>query len=403
MTKDEFFARTFTLRKHKPATNLGYFDATYTPDRLTLKIDIRFEIIFTNATVVWTAETKDTFKAAFAALIPEYWNNKFVIRCIKPGWTDVSAVPEFTLREAGDRHFSIKAVGTTGARNTAVRPFGTGHDQRPGTIDHATAIFGSQATERFANAAMQTQSIKEALRAPFVVPVGDHSTGGQISFSAMSHLQSFANNVAYAFARSADKPKIQLTAVGARSSSAADRIRMVLRTFGVENPIDTSRDSIFGAAQASGVRVQWASVAEYNRLFPTAEGAVPLFSQATIVHEYGHMLGLPDEYNVLCSESVSPLVAYCMVRSEGEGTELLEYNINRGAASSAAVTENQKVFVELCGKAGLVPPPFGRANMNVMSGGSRFELHHCITAWDCLCKMTTGVISPSEWQIRMAA
>jgi hypothetical protein len=402
MTKDEFFARSFSLTKHKPPTNLGYFDATYVPDRLTLRIDIRFEILFTNASAVtWTAETQNTFKAAFAALIPEYWNNKFIIRCTKPGWTDVAAVPEFTLREAGDRHFSIKAAGTKGTGNTAVRPFGTGHNKN--VVDHATAIFGAQATERFANSATQIKGVKDALRTAFVVPVGEPATGGQISFAAMSHLQSFASNVGHAFAKTAQKPKLTLTAIGARSSSAADRVKLVLRTFGVENQIDASRDSIFGSSTASGVRVQWANVAEYDRLFPGDEMAVPLFSQATIVHEYGHMLGLPDEYNVLCSQSVSPLVTYNMVRSEGEGQAFLGYNINRGAAASDAITENQKVFMELCGKAGLVPPPFGRPNMNVMSAGSRFEAHHCITVWDSLCKMTTDIIRPGEWQIRMAA
>src|SRR5689334_8692412 len=120
MDKATFFTKTFAKTKYIPSTNLGYFDATYRPDALTLRVEIRYEILFANSALTWTTETQNTFKAGFAALIPEYWNNKFIIRCTKPGWTDVAAVPEFTLREGGDRHYSIKAVGSMGTANTAV-------------------------------------------------------------------------------------------------------------------------------------------------------------------------------------------------------------------------------------------------------------------------------------------
>jgi hypothetical protein len=402
MNKDLFLTKTFQKLKYIPSTKLGYFDATFRPETQKLAIEIRYDVTFSNANLVWTIEVQDTFKKEFTNRIPEYWNNRFVITCKKAGWRDIVAVPEFSLREASNRHFSIKAAGTMGTRNTAVRPFGTGHDRMANSVDHATAIFGSQAADRMANADFQLGQIKDALRQPFVVPFGDAAKGGQLSFAAMSHLQSFANNVVHAFVRTPTKPKIKLTALGSRSSGATDRVKTVLHHFGVQNTIETSRDSIFGSKQASGVKVQWANLAEYDSMFPTETKAVPLFSQATIVHEFGHMLGLPDEYNVLCSESVNPLVSHKMVREDAEGQRFLDYNLKRDAASSGAISENQRVFMQLCGEAGLVPPPFGRPNMNVMSGGSRFEPHHCITVWDCLCDMTRGIINKNEWEIRMA-
>jgi hypothetical protein len=403
MNKDAFLGSTFQQLKHQPSTSLGYFDATYRPATGVLAIEIRYEIAFSNAGLTWTTEIQDTFKTEFTNKIPEYWNDRFVIGCTKPGWQDVVVKPEFSLREATDRHFSIKAAGTMGTRNTAVRPFGTGHDRVASSIDHATAIFGSQAADRMANAEFQLGEIRGALRTPFDIPLGSPSTGGQFSFNAMSHLQGFANNVVHAFARTATRPKLKLTALDSRSSGAADKVKSILMHFGIQNPIETSRDSMFAAEQASGVRVEWANLAEFDQMFPTDAKSVPLFSQATIVHEYGHMLGLPDEYNVLCSESVNPLVAHMLVRGDTEGNQYLRHNLARDAASGGAIAENQRVFMELCGEAGILPPPFGRPNMNVMSGGSRFEPHHCITAWEALCAMTAGTVEKKEWQIRMAS
>jgi hypothetical protein len=399
MDKDTFLTQTFTAPKHQPPTNLGYFDATYTPATGRLCINIRFELLFVNAAdVQWNADLQNTFKTEFTNRIPEYWNNKFVIRCTKPGWTDIVARPDFTLQEGADRHFSIKAAGTIGTRNTAVRPYGTGHDRRPDTIDHATAIFGAQAADRWANAAFQLGRIKDHLRMPFTVPVGTATGGGQFSFFAMSLLQSYANNVTHAF-KKRPKPKIRLTTVGEASTKPADRVKAILQGFGVKNHMKTKKGA--GGGPATGVEVRWDDEQEFNNAFPQDTQSVPLFSQATVVHEYGHMLGLPDEYNVLCSESENPLVTYCLLRG-GEMATHLANNPPSEAADTAAIKETQKVFMELCTIAGLVPPPFGRANMNIMSGGSRYEPHHCLTVWNCLCGLTDGIIGADEWEIRMA-
>ncbi len=400
VNKDQFHARTFVLPKHCPDTGLGYFDAHYNPSTQLLRIDVRYEILFVNASLTWTEEIKNSFKSDFSGRIPEFWNNRFAIHCTKPGWTDVVAIPEFTLREADDRHFAIKAAGTFGTSNTAVRPFGRGHTADAGPIDHATAIFGSQAADRWANADFQLEQIKNALRKSFVVPYGSGDQGGPLSALALGHLQSFASNVVHAFARTAAKPKLKLTSLNSWSTQAADLAKSFLQLYGVQNVIETSRDSIV-AWNKTGVKVEWASMAEFDSMFPTDTRSVPLFSQAAVVHEYGHMLGLPDEYNVLCSESLNPLVAHKLVRETTEGERFLDYNLNQGAADTPVTTKCQRVFIDLCGQAKLVPPPFGRPNMNIMSGGSRFEPHHCVTVWAALGNMTQGVIDRNQWDIRM--
>lgn len=128
MSKDVFYTKTFMRPNHIPPTGLGYFDASYNPDSCQLKVAIRFGMSFVDTSYQWTDESKIQFKQEFLNRIPEYWNNKFIIRCTKNGWRDVVAIPEFTLQEGANRHFDIRAAGTTGTSNTAVRRFGIGHN-----------------------------------------------------------------------------------------------------------------------------------------------------------------------------------------------------------------------------------------------------------------------------------
>src|SRR5262245_53263846 len=96
MKKDQFLRHYFRSPKHQPPTGLGFFDASYSPASGDLRIDVRFDMIFVNASLQWTQNVQDTFKTEFSSRIPEYWDNKFVIKCTKTGWTDIVAVPKFT-------------------------------------------------------------------------------------------------------------------------------------------------------------------------------------------------------------------------------------------------------------------------------------------------------------------
>jgi hypothetical protein len=390
MTFETFLMQNFSKSKYKATPQLGCFDATYTPSNGNLNISIRFKLGWTNSYgtgIIWNETTKAKFTKDFIARVPEYWNDKFLIHCLK--WPKVPVVkPTFELVLDDDAHFSINAAGSLGTKNTAVRPDGT-------------AMFGSQAGDRWANADSQMANIKGALGKPFEVALGTAVGGGQISFSTMSVLKSFAQNVAYTFT-GPTTPKITLKAMGTGSSSEAKRVKSILVQLGVKNPIKTKSENTFGGGVCKSVEVKF-DAAQFERMFPKTAKSKPMLSQATVVHEFGHMMGLPDEYNILCSQSTDILTDYELVRDTQEaGIHLKNTNIGRADASTKNVQDNQVYFHELCRKAGLPNPPFGRPNMNIMSGGSNFEEFHCVTVWKCLCDMTEGEVAPKEWEIRMA-
>lgn len=388
MSRVAFMSKAYSIRNFKPTPQLGCFDAVYTPHLGTLEIQVRFTVDFKNASQQWTADLKEAFEENCTSRVSEYWNDRFLISCTKSDFSDLIVKPTFVLRKVGadeSAHYAVKAMGTLGARNTAVRPDGT-------------ASFGMQATDRYANEVMQMKAIQDALKRSFVVPMGKHGTGGQISFPVMSMLQGFAQNAKYVFTET--QPQLTLTAMGTSSTSEAQRVKTVLNQFGMMGfNIVTKSEKRFGGGNCTQVKVSW-DEAQFDAAFPTPGGCKPLLSQATIAHEFGHMMGLPDEYNMLCTQSTSMLRDVGLIRTDDEEAAHLENtNVGRNDSQSDNVKANQKLFHKDCLAAGLVPPPFGRPNMNIMSGGSHFQEFHCIPAWKALCEMTKADVKPSEWRI----
>jgi hypothetical protein len=84
-------------------------------------------------------------------------------------------------------------------------------------------------------------------------------------------------------------------------------------------------------------------------------------------HEFGHTLGLPDEY------------------------------VNR---TSGALGAKQTAFDNLARAAGVAPPDrWGDTTASQMSAGVDVLPRHYLTVWEALGQMTSPDISRNEWSI----
>lgn len=393
-----FMQTRFSLRNHRPPTDLGCFDLDFNPASGLLKTTIRYTLDFVNAGRVWTAQEKADFKGEFGERVSSHWDRQFSIRCRKSGWDNVKVLPRFAFVEAGTDapHFTIKCISTTGTSNTAVRP-------------DNTAKFGMQATSLTANAGMQRANIVRDLKLPVVIGGGSGvvapGMGAQFSMTSMELMKRIAENAITAFGARAREVGVTITGFGSRDGKRnAERVRDTLVRFGLtcrwtlrgETSAPRDVDATHGILVAFNPR----DVDHYAIVDASADRRM---SQATIVHEFGHMLGLPDEYNALCSQSVGALATAGRITGAESAVRLMDMSTSaKDAAKSDAIERNQKAFVTLCTEAGVPVPPFGRANDSVMSCGSRFLPSHCITVWDGLCQMTKAHVARSEWELRLA-
>lgn len=144
-----------------------------------------------------------------------------------------------------------------------------------------------------------------------------------------------------------------------------------------------------------------------NRILRDTAAASPPKScpdQNTISHEFGHMLGLPDEYA-------------CISRSSEKNIRHLGMNVFRSDHSFASWTslqlpenakdldpvasKNQEMFLILCDKAQLPPPLFGHSTTSLMSAGSVLQKHHAVTILEAFCDCMDDTTQMDDWEIRI--
>jgi hypothetical protein len=123
----------------------------------------------------------------------------------------------------------------------------------------------------------------------------------------------------------------------------------------------------------------------------------------TLAHEFGHMLGLVDEYYCITQASLDTMrdLRFMTPEQMPAWKTFQEDNAVLQLADGYPTALQQKQFIELCAKAGLLPPTFGRKTTSIMSWGNEFMLHHGVTIWEALSIFTANYILPTEWKISL--
>jgi hypothetical protein len=117
-------------------------------------------------------------------------------------------------------------------------------------------------------------------------------------------------------------------------------------------------------------------------------------SQATIAHEFGHMLGLADEYNATTPESKAKVGAL-------PGIDATTRDALTSQGSGLPKFANQQSGeIDLAAAAG-VPSPnnFGMNTNSIMNMGNLLLPAHMTTVWEALGEATKAYIEPGWWKI----
>jgi hypothetical protein len=190
---------------------------------------------------------------------------------------------------------------------------------------------------------------------------------------------------------------IQVTATATRSTAAgkrlADRVKQALTNLNVPNAIEAV--GIRGPAAGVVVTAKDADPAVKTR-YRTQ------WSRFTAAHEYGHMIGLIEEYK----GASSALTVKEMISAGWLPTDTRADHLKLHPPKDVSETVDQDRSLAVAKRAKVETPDFAMNTTNdapkttsLMSGGFDVSSFHMLSAWEVLVQLTSGAVDEKYWKI----
>lgn len=394
--KTRFRSRTFSALDFRPSAGYGKFDAYYWPRLSLMAAIVKMKLNYVQADntpppasliamwmagqdlrpFFWTDAQKRQFAEDYRRRVADRWSFAHTFRSTKPCWPFV-AQPHVTPRvvdDAADAHFEVtvhKSAGPGIDYSSGFRAENPGTAGWRGTGDlYSSDVQEAPDFNSVRVARSERQRLERAIAAAAASPVLFARDSAVIRPADVGTLRALADAMK---ARTPSDPAIPVVIRGFASSEGqlahnerlsearAEAVAEELRRGGVPQPLVISPGGPVGAPNdPSNRKVEIAPSTTFE-----ASYAGNRYSVAE--HEFGHALGLPDEY------------------------------VNR---TSGALGDKQTAFVDLARAAGVAPPDrWGDLTASQMSAGVDVLPRHYLTVWEALGQMTSPDIARDEWSI----
>jgi outer membrane protein OmpA-like peptidoglycan-associated protein len=394
--RDAFALRHMHLERYIPSTTFGMFDADYFPLVGLMPVTVKMKFNFVSADnapgmlewisrsmagedlsrFFWSDTEKADFKSAYIGRVSARWSAQHTMTSTKPCW-DFRAIPLVTPVEVADdasAHYVTtvhKSPGPGIDYKSATNDPDVAHPERPATA----TLYQSDVREEpnFNSGSVATterQRLESALAAAAASPVLFGNDSDVIAPAARPALTAFA---AAARQKNPSDPLIPLKVDGFASLDGdathnvdlSERRAVAVRSFlaglGVTQPIGVLGHGPVGAAGDAANRRADISV---DHAFETTYTSN---RYSVGEHEFGHMLGLPDEY-----------------QNNTTGVLGAQQTLYSGLVTAAGVPG---------------PAVWGVDTASQMSNGIDVLPRHYVTLWEALGRMTAPDIAQSEWSI----
>ncbi|MBD2189328.1 DUF4157 domain-containing protein [Pseudanabaena sp. FACHB-723] len=424
--REKFNGKKFKLRNWQPSTGTGKFDADYDPKTGSMIITVKVHFNYQDSSAYkpdatneadteWTKQGKDAWFNEFKSAIMSKWGNISTISCDKAGFTDVVVQPVVRVVQAkkGDAHYALDVTKAFTKKKGGMRAGGFSGLTRDGggafqEFDTKDKINDPQVkqhlapTEKTTNIKPAYERDRERLlkKLANAAPVVFNSKTSKFAVGMEAQLKNTAQDLASLRKDSAlahlHPLSIDVT-LGSREGtgligSRKFAVDKVLSDSGVQQPTT--------AKQAMGVIGSSAKL-EAPDTPNTLTQYEQNWSRITAAHEFGHMIGLLDEY----CPAVSPDLLLKMV-NEGKIANT-ETTLSGYAQGKKGQNESQQTgYSKLLDKTGLETPTWARPEANqdekstsLMSGGFEVLKQHYVTLWEALTVMTKDFVPDTNWKL----
>lgn len=375
--------------EYRPLTGVGRFNAKLNGG--TLRIKHRLAIV-ANIMKPVSATELAKFQQDFQNLVTTHWTGKYMFQ--RAG---VNVKPSFVLdfldtANEAQAHFVVNLSNSAGGSENVGRDASAKHVAL-GAAAPRTTSFMTGSTQQPNSASLIAADLPKAF--PYYVDF----YGTNMSAQTKTQVESLMKQVA----KINPQPKLYVTAYGGNSSVNQRALMTLLQQCGLTRVDARSSNKIFipttwgktSTSKMSG-RSDYAKISLKEDLdTQSILGQSTLYSYpATIVHEYGHMLGLQDEYHCLSSQAAQQMVALNLIDAT-EQTKFENFHYNGANQPSATVAAGQDEFVKACARANVEVPTFGRQTMSIMAAGTEFWPAHFVWLREALCQLT----AQQDWAI----
>ena len=469
-----------------PGTGIGKFDLKFDPTTNRIDVTVKFAYRFSQdlgkpEQIAWDSGEETRFRLAAKPLIESMWSDAYTITSARPGWHDVCGNVHIDFKEVAlDQAAYIVAVmrlakfKSSGGINHGVVPHlcgvnnfacdaDTGKNQtqlfnyKEGIIRNHLRDMGIAGTGDYLPFAKGSKELSVESRLAivkwcgkvrsmltpelagiraFVVGFAGHKDSAFSSGLKTGRAEATADFINQAFGRA---PEVPFAEVLPETSPLVSQAVALLR--GRAAPPGSTgnpRIGFGGALVVIGTR--------------TPEERILPFKYVVMAHEFGHMLGLPDEYMGVhdnLTQSLSSLDSiipktYQATALSTDGDTVRLRGMQRGLASDLQtagvamphmmgmtgdgdrlstldrVAKKEDFYVrrdearerfggsatsegyQTWKRRNLEPtPPASMTTISdsIMHSGNQIQPCHYVTIWSALCKATSSFIDPDQWKI----
>jgi hypothetical protein len=360
------------LTNFMPATGVGRFDADLQGDELQI---IHKFLLVNDTTKPLTDGDYEQYKVRFKQLVREHWQDKY-------GFQRGTRVvrPKFKLKfldddaGAASAHYVVNLRdGRGGSENVSRKPA-----MRFKNLADSGLYFPASSSLFSGSIQNPGSHVLIASDLPTMFPFYLDAVGGALTSQTQKLLKQYLGQVAKLNAAA----RVEVTGYG-QGSGLVQTVLGLLRGVGLTNASARMskkwlQPKFWGKTSTS----KWSGHSDYLKVSLGTDLGANLFQNsnlftypAAIVHEYGHMLGLQDEYACLATTAAQRLVDLNFI----DTTEKAAYEANhaQGARTDSDEAQaGQVAFVELCHAAGVEPAHFGRQTTSIMSAGNEYQPCH---------------------------